>query len=402
MAVKDNTIVSADIATRAREIDFVTSFAEDIKAMQDIFSISSLIKKSNGSTLKIKRAWGELQSGEVAEGDEIPFSHYNVEEQIFGEIKLGKYRKGVSIEAIAEKGYDNAVAETDSEFKTDLRNLVIDKFYTELKSGTLTFTETTFQMAVAMAIGHVKDKFSKMRRTATGVAVWVNTVDLYKYLGSASISTQNAFGMTYVNDFLGADVMIISSEIEPNTVIATPLNNIAGYYVDPADSEFRRAGLEYITDSVIGLIGYHAEGNYGRALSESFAILGVTLMAEYIDAIAVATIGNAQADPELGDLTVTSTLGSEDGYTVIAIAEDKQDELNVYKYKITDTAATIALDQNVKGWAAWDGVSEIEAADGKVINIVECNKSYRAVASGYATVVSAAVVEPGGKEPGED
>ena len=63
------------------------------------------------------------------------------------------------------------MADTDEEFKADLQNVVFDKFYEMLKSGSLTGHESTWQMAFAMAIGKVKDKFKKMKRTTTGVAV---------------------------------------------------------------------------------------------------------------------------------------------------------------------------------------------------------------------------------------
>lgn len=36
---------------------------------------------------------GNLQSGEVAEGEEIPYSQYAVEEIPFDTIKISKYRK---------------------------------------------------------------------------------------------------------------------------------------------------------------------------------------------------------------------------------------------------------------------------------------------------------------------
>ena len=99
-----------------------------------------------------------------------------------------------------------------------------------------------------------------MKRTATGTAVWVNTLDVYKYVGAADISTQTAFGMNYIRNFLGADICFISSRIPENTVIATPLNNLVAYYVDPADSEFVKAGLAYTVDSETGFIGFHAQG----------------------------------------------------------------------------------------------------------------------------------------------
>ena len=170
-AAPDNLTGNAQIQVRAREIDFVTTFGENIQALLDVMGITRMIKKDNNSVLKTKKVTGTLQSGEVAEGEEIPLSQYTVEETVYGSIKIEKYRKAVSLEAIAEKGYEAAVQDTDDEFKADLQNDVCDKFYTMLKSGSLVGHESTWQMAVAMAIGKVKDKFKKMKRTTTGVAV---------------------------------------------------------------------------------------------------------------------------------------------------------------------------------------------------------------------------------------
>lgn len=292
-AAPANMTGQAQIQVRAREIDFVTSFGKNMQALLDVMGITRMIKKENGTVLKTKTVTGVLQSGTVAEGEEIPLSQYNVTETPFDTITIDKYRKGVSIEAIAEKGYDAAVEMTDEEFKSDLQNVVSDKFYTQLKAGTLTSEEATWQMAIAMAIGKVKDKFKKMKRTATGVAVWVNTLDVYKYVGASEITVQTAFGMDYIKNFLGADVVFISSEIEEGKVIATPLNNMVAYYVDPGDSEFVKAGLAYTVDSATGFIGFHAQGTYERAISDMFAIMGVRLFAEYLDAIAIITVTGA-------------------------------------------------------------------------------------------------------------
>ena len=200
-AAPDNMTDQAQIQVKAREIDFVTSFGKNIQALLDVLGIIRMIKKDNNTVLNTKKVTGNLQSGEVAEGEEIPYSQYAVEEIPFDTIKISKYRKGVTLEAIAEKGYDAAVQDTDEEFKTDLQNVVMDKLYAQLKAGSLTGHASTWQMAVAMAIGKVKDKFKKMRRTATGVAVWVNTLDVYKYVGAADISLQTAFGFEYMKKF---------------------------------------------------------------------------------------------------------------------------------------------------------------------------------------------------------
>ena len=289
-AAPDNMTGVAQIDTAVREIDFVTSFAKDFQALLDIMGISRMIEKQNGTALKVRTASGTLQSGAVDEGDEIPLSQYEVDETVFDSITLAKYRKAVSAEAIAEKGYDAAIEATDEEFKNDLRDVVMDKFYTQLAAGTLTGTYSTFQMAVSMAIGKVKNKFKTIHRSVTGVAVFVNTLDLYEYLGGANITIQTAFGMDYVENFLGADIVFISSEIDSGKVYATPLNNLVCYYINPANSEFAQAGLAYTVDANVPLVGFHTEGNYTRALSECFALMGVRLFAEYLDGIAKITV----------------------------------------------------------------------------------------------------------------
>lgn len=386
-AAPDNMTGKAQIQVRAREIDFVTSFGKNMQALLDAMGITRMIKKENGSVLKTKKVSGTLQDGDIAEGEEIPMSQYKVEEETFDTIKIKKYRKGVSIESIAERGYEAAVEMTDEEFKSDLQNVVLDKFYTQLKMGSLVGHETTWQMAFAMAIGKVKNKFETMKRTATGVAVWVNTLDVYKYIGAADITLQTAFGMQYIKNFLGADIVFVSSQIPENTVIATPLNNLIAYYVDPADTEFVKAGLEYTTDSATGFIGFHVQGNYEHAISDMFAIMGVRLFAEYLDAIAYIAVGSSDTQT-LGELTVTSVAGTESGKTQLTVEPQLASINNVLKYKTNASAATtVTYGMDVKTWTKWDGVSEISATSGHHITVVECDQNYKAIRSGDVVAV---------------
>jgi hypothetical protein len=387
-AAPDGMTGQGNLEVKAREIDFVTSFGKNIQALLDVLGIARMIRKENGSALKTKEVAGELKSGDIGEGEEIPYSQYKVTEKVFDTIKIEKYRKGVSLEAIAEKGYDVAVNDTDEEFKSDLQNKVSDKFYKQLKVGSLTGSETTWQMAIAMSIGKVKDKFKKMKRTATGVAVWVNTLDVYKYIGAADITLQTAFGFEYMKNFLGADVVFISSEIPEGVVIATPLNNIVAYYVDPGDSEFVKAGLSYTTDPTTGFIGFHAQGTYERAISDLFAIMGLRLFCEYLDAIAYTSVGSRDTQT-LGELHLTAVEGTNAGDTAITMDEQLMSMKNAFKYKVNASAATaVTYGMDVKNWSKWDGESEIAAAKGSHVTIVECDRNYKAVRSG--DVVSAA------------
>lgn len=289
-AAPTNMTGKAQIATKMRELDFVTSFADNMQDLLNIMGITRMTKKQNGTILKTKTATGTLQSGTVAEGDEIPLSQFSVSETVYDTISIEKYAKAVSIEAIAEHGYDNAVTLTDEEFKSQLRDVVLDKMYDFMKTGTLKSTEDTWQMALSMAIGRVANKFKTMHKNCTGIVAFANILDVYKYIGAANITVQTAFGMNYVQNFMGVNTLFLTAEVPEGTIIATPQNNMVAYYVDPGDSEFARAGLSYTTDPAVGFLGYHTEGDYGRALSKSFALMGVRLFAEYLDAIAVITV----------------------------------------------------------------------------------------------------------------
>ena len=289
---KNNLIKSADVQVTARELDFVTRFEANWEHLRDILGIMRPIKKQPGAQLKSKYAEGTLQPGTVGEGEEIPYSKFTVKETVYDEMTIVKFAKAVSIEAIKDHGYENAVAMTDDEFLFQLQTNVTDRFYTYLNTGTLKVADaTTFQMALALAKGSVLNKFKSMHRAATNVVGFVNIMDVYKYLGAAEITIQNEFGFDYVKNFMGYSVLFLlgDDEVEQGRVIATPVENIVMYYVDPGDSDFVKAGLAYTTGvGETNLIGFHTQGNYNTAVTEAFAIMGLTLFAEYIDAIAVA------------------------------------------------------------------------------------------------------------------
>ena len=164
MPAKTNLIMTNDIHVTAREIDFVTRFERNWQHLRDILGIMRPIKKQPGALLKSKYADGTLQSGKVGEGEEIPYSKFAVKEKDYAEMTIEKYAKAVSIEAIKDHGYENAVQMTDDEFLFQLQTDVTGRFYDYLKTGTLTSTETTFQMALAMAKGRVENKFKQMHR----------------------------------------------------------------------------------------------------------------------------------------------------------------------------------------------------------------------------------------------
>lgn len=290
---KSNLTKVANIDAGIREIDFVTRFGRNWQSLQEILGIMRPIKKTPGTQLVAYNASVTLQNGKVGEGEEIPYSLARVTPVTFADVTLNKYAKAVSIEAVNKYGATTAVQKTDDAFLTELQDKVLTDFYAFLATGRLTSTESNFQMAVAMAIGKVKDKFKAMHKDYTSIVVFVNTLDAYRYLGAAELTVQTAFGLDYVENFMGADKLIISSDIAQGKVIATPTENIDLYYVDPSDSDFAQMGLEYTVQGETNLIGFHVNGNYNTAVGETFALMGMTLWAEYLDGIAVISVGDS-------------------------------------------------------------------------------------------------------------
>ena len=388
MAAKDNLTKSSDIQSTARVIDFVTRFARNWEHLREILGIMRPIRKEPGAILKSKTASVTLQSGNVGEGEEIPYSKATVIETPYEEMTVEKYAKAVSIEAIKTYGYDVAVGMTDDAFLYELQVNVTRRFYAYLNTGKLASSETTWQRALAMSKGLVINKFKQIHRTVTNVVGFANVLDLYDYLGDANITVQTAFGFQYVQNFMGFSTVFLLSdeEIPRGRVIATPVENIVLYYVDPSTSDFARAGLVYTTDGETNLIGFHVEGNYHTAVSESFAIMGMTLFAEYLDGIAVIDVDST---PTLGTLTVQSAAGTASGDTKLTVTPIKESPTNVYKYK-TDpsTAPVVTYGQSVRNWTTWDGVSDITATSGHKITVVEADSTYKAQNAGNATVTA--------------
>lgn len=295
MAAKTNVTTTAQYTTTAREVDFVTRFNDNWDALRTILGIMRPIRKAPGTKLVSYKAEvdGGLKGGSaVAEGDEIPFTKMKVSPVAYGDIEVAKYAKSVTIESVAKYGAEVAVEKTDDAFLVALQNKVLGDFYTFLATGSLELTPKTWQLALAQAKGKVLAKFMGMDKDVTEVVGFANIMDFYDYLGDKEITTQTMFGLTYVQNFLGYNTLFLLPDkyVAAGKVIATPVENIDLYYVDPSDSDFAKLGLNYTVKGETNLIGVHVEGDYSRATGDMYAIMGMKLWAEYLDGIAVATV----------------------------------------------------------------------------------------------------------------
>ena len=277
----------------AREVDFVYRFSQNWDALKALLGIMRPIRKAPGTQLVSYTAKVTLEDGAVPAGAVIPYSKYTLKKVAHNDLTLEKYAKAVPIEDVNKYGAALAVQKSDDAFLHELQSNVMTRFFTFLNTGSLASNETTWQRALAMAKGNVINKFNSLRKTVSNVVGFANVLDFYSYLGDATITVQTQFGLSYVQNFMGYSTLFLLSapDIAQGTVIAVPVENIDMYYADPGDSEYAQLGLNYTVQGETNLIGFHANGNYSTAVGESFALMGIALWAEYLDGIAVVTVG---------------------------------------------------------------------------------------------------------------
>lgn len=308
MAAEQNLIKKSDMA-KAREVDFAFRFAENIKGLIKALGITRPIAKQAGTVLKAYKATGTLQDGSVAEGELIPLSHYKTEPVVFGEITLKKFRKSASAEAIVSGGFDQAVSKTDNKAIRDVQKIVKSDFFNFLASGTGTAAGPTFQATCAQVRGQLEILFEDQE---VEPVYFVNPLDIADYLGTANITTQTAFGMTYFEDFLGLGMVIETSAVPKGTVYGTVKDNLVLYFVPVNGENGLGEAFDFSTDET-GYIGVHQNSDYSHLVYDTTIVCGLTIFAERIDGIVKGAInGGSAAAVTLDNATLNIRVGNTD------------------------------------------------------------------------------------------
>lgn len=282
-----NTIKAADLA-KVRDVDFTERFSASIATLMKMLGVTRKIEKKAGEVLKAYKVTGTLQSGVVAEGEIIPLSKYNTTYEPIGEAVLKKWRKETTAEAISSKGFGQAVNDTNDKMLKDIQKGVRSNFVSFLATGTGTASGIGLQAALAQAWGQLQVLFED---TAIQAVYFMNPLDVADYLGAAQISTQTAFGMSYVENFLGMGTVILASDVPKGKVYATAAENIVLYYIPVTSSDMAQAFD--LTADATGLIGIHTGATYNNLTAETVAASGVGLFAEMLDGIVISTITGA-------------------------------------------------------------------------------------------------------------
>ena len=284
MAAETNTIMQADLA-RVREVDFITQFNGSLTKLIEALGVTRKIPVQEGATLKMLKVTGTLEDGKVAEGELIPLSKYETEEVPVGEVVLNKWRKGTTAEAILKGGYDQAVGATTDKMVKDIQKTIRAGFFSFLATGAETATGANLQAALANGWGKLQVLWED---DAVETVYFVNPMDIADYLATAQITTQTAFGMSYVENFLGLGRVFLNSAVPQGKYYATAAENVILYHVDVDNSKLAQA-FDLTTDE-LGYIGISEYPDKDTARVMDLAMSGVTFFPERVDGIVVGTI----------------------------------------------------------------------------------------------------------------
>ena len=309
MAALTNTSDSTAL-NAALDQEFIANFQHDSDRLAEILGIFGTETLAAGTTLKMLKITGTLNNGKTegtqvgatgsgavtlgsssgtsyVEGDEVALSKFSAEYEAVAEVFGVPYRKMTTVNAIQKSGYVNAVLKTDQKMLSQVRGGVVSDFFTFLGNGTGTASAKGLQAALATADATLGDKLEDNGDEAGRIIHFVNRQDAAAYLGTATITDQNVFGMTYLQNFLGVANVFLTNKVDKGGLYVTPAENVHIFGLD--FGALSQAGLAYATDAN-GLIGVAHGPAYDRVSVETHVLSGCTLFPEVKDYIVKGTV----------------------------------------------------------------------------------------------------------------
>lgn len=280
----ENITTSTDLI--AQSIDFTEQFTGSISTLLQALNVTRMQPMAVGSQIKIYKSEVTKANGNVAEGEVIPLSKVTRKLADTKELAYKKYRKQTTAEAIQSAGFNAAVNDTDAKLLRSIQGDIKKDFFDFVQTGTTKTSGDTFQKAIAQALGQLAIKWED---DDVQSVLFANPLDFYTYLGDSNITTQTAFGLTYIQNYLGFNTIILTGAVKQGTIAATASQNL-NYAYAALNGNLNQA-FNLTTDET-GLIGVVHNSVTENASYETMALTSGVLFPERLDGIVVATIAS--------------------------------------------------------------------------------------------------------------
>ena len=231
---------------------------------------------------------GSSSGKKYVEGDEITLSHFDLEKVYIGDVNFIPYRFRVTAQAIQRGGLMNAVTRfTDKSYKQLRSDTVADIFnWINLFDNPTVAAPASGTWSLQEVLAHTEETLLNTletnRENDTDIIHFVNRSDAYDHLAGATITTQELFGMTYLENFLGVNKVFLTNRVTQGTICATPVNNLKSYGID--FGTLNAAEFDYQTDGS-NLIGFAYDKAMDHASIEIYPVRTLTIAPEVEDFI---------------------------------------------------------------------------------------------------------------------
>lgn len=286
-AAETNTTTTTDLEP-AISIDCVSKLSSNIVELQKVLGITELEPMTAGTTIKIYKMEQVNTPEQVAEGETITLTKINRTLARTVELVLKKFRRNTTAEAIQKTGREISINKTDGKLISSIQKGIKKDFYSMLLEGTGKASGATFQAALAAAWGAVTKFYED--EDATPIH-FVSSDDVADYLGTAQVTLQQAFGMSYIEDFLGLGTVVINPNMTKGKVASTAKENLHGAYIPANTGDVAKTfGL---TSDKTGLVGMTHQPVSGNATVDTLAMSGVVFYPELLDGVIITEIAGA-------------------------------------------------------------------------------------------------------------
>ena len=287
MFAEENITAKADIEPGI-SIDFVSKITSNISELQKVLGVTEMEPMAAGTTIKVWKMEQTNTPEQVAEGETIALTKVKRVLANTIELVLNKYRRNTTAEAIQKVGRNMAINKCDEKLVSGIQSGIKQSFFDVMLTGEGDAAGVGLQATLANAWGKLNTSYEDEGVTPVH---FLNPLDVAEYLGNAQITMQNAFGLSYVEDFLGLGTVVISPRVTKGKTISTAKENLHGAYI-PANSGDVANSFSLTSDST-GLIGMKHSADDTNATINTLAMSGVVFYPERLDGVIVGTISPA-------------------------------------------------------------------------------------------------------------
>ena len=286
----------ADLGT-IKSIDFVNKFGTSINDLLTLLGVTRKEPMTADMQINLYKWAVDMDTAAtVGEGETIPLSKVTRALDRTVKVEWLKKRRAVSAEVVARHGANIAIDQSDKRLMREIQSGVKTDFVSFLGTTNTKISATDLQIALSQSWGKLQlvPEFE-----GQSFVSFVNPMDVANFLSGKPVQADasNAYGMTLLQNFIGADRVIALGSIPQGKVYTTAVDNIVLAYLDMANSPLKGSFVDYTDET--GLLAVVSDKTVSNLTLESVFTGAFKLFTEIPDGVVEATI--AAAAPSTGE-----------------------------------------------------------------------------------------------------